>query len=77
MGEHYRNIELFPVWAGGKSGYLYNVTIDGELVLDRVRDPECDLARVLQSRGISGQVTVYDGASGKRLRGVGNKDSGR
>jgi hypothetical protein len=58
-------IELFPVWAGGKAGYLYNVTLDGELVLDRVRDPECDLARVLQSRGITGKVTVYDGNTGK------------
>jgi len=30
-------IELFPVWAGGRAGYLYNVTLDGELVLERSR----------------------------------------
>ena len=34
-------IELFAIWSGGKAGYLYNVTLDGELVLDRSRDPAC------------------------------------
>ena len=58
-------IELFPVWAGGRAGYLYNVTLDGELVLERSRDPECDLARVLLGRGITGMVDVHDGNTGK------------
>jgi hypothetical protein len=58
-------LELFPVWTGGKSGYLYNVTIDGDLVLERVRDAETDTARVLQSRGVTGVVTLYDGNTGK------------
>jgi hypothetical protein len=58
-------IELFPIWAGGKAGYLYNVTLDGELVLERSRDPECDLARVLLGRGITGIVTVHDGNTGR------------
>jgi hypothetical protein len=62
-------IELFPIWVGGKSGYLYNVTLDGELVLERSRDPECDLARVLQARGISGHANVYDGKTHK-LRSI-------
>jgi hypothetical protein len=57
-------IELHPVWSGGKAGYLYSVTIDGEVVLDRVRDPECDLARVLVSRCITGKVLVHDGETG-------------
>ena len=57
--------ELFPVWRGGKAGYLYNVTLDGELVLERSRDPECDLARFLLSRGIAGKVTMHDGKTGK------------
>jgi hypothetical protein len=48
-------IELFAIWSGGKAGYLYNVTLDGELVLDRSRDPEHDLARILLARGISGE----------------------
>jgi hypothetical protein len=58
-------IELFPVWAGGKAGYLYNVTLDGELVIERSRDPETDLARVLLGRGITGMVEVRDGKTGK------------
>jgi hypothetical protein len=58
-------IELFPIWAGGKAGYLYNVTLDGELVLERSRDPECDLARVLLGRGITGIVDIHDGNTGK------------
>jgi hypothetical protein len=49
-------IELFPIWAG---------TLDGELVLERSRDPECDLARVLLGRGITGMVDVHDGNTGK------------
>jgi hypothetical protein len=71
--ERTMRIELFPVWAGGKAGYLCNVMIDGDLVLERSRDPECDLARVLQSRGISGQVTVLDGNTGK-ARSIVNVD---
>jgi hypothetical protein len=39
------NVSIFPIWAGGKAGYLYNVTLDGDLVLERVRDPETDIAR--------------------------------
>ena len=58
-------IELFAVWAGGKAGYLYNVTLDGELIVERSRDPECDLARALLSRGITGTVTFYDGNTGR------------
>jgi hypothetical protein len=62
-------IELFPIWAGGRAGYLYNVTLDGELVLERSRDPETDLARVLLGRGITGMVGVHDGKTGKvRMR---------
>ena len=57
--------ELFPIWAGGKAGYVYNVIFDGELVLERRRDPDCDLARVLLARGLTGKVTLYDGNTGK------------
>jgi hypothetical protein len=57
--------ELFPIWAGGKAGYVYNVVFAGELVLDRRRDPDCDLARVLLARGLTGKVTLYDGNTGR------------
>jgi hypothetical protein len=50
---------------GGKAGYLYNVTLDGDLIVDHSRDPECDLARILLSHGITGMVTIYDGNTGR------------
>jgi hypothetical protein len=58
-------LELFPIWSGGKAGYLGNVTLDGELVVERSRDPEHDLARVLQARGYTGHVTLHDGKTGR------------
>ena len=57
--------DLFPIWAGGKAGYLYNVTLDGDLVLERSRDPACDLARVLLARGVKGKAILYDGKTGQ------------
>ena len=51
--------ELFPV------GNLYNVTFQGDLVLEGCRDPECDLARILQARGYTGTVTMLDSRTGK------------
>jgi hypothetical protein len=57
-------IELFAVRSGGTAGYLYNVTLDGDLVLERSRDPEHDLARILLARGLKGVVTVFDGNTG-------------
>ena len=50
--------ELFTV------KHLYNVVFDGDLVLEGSRDPECDLARILLSRGYSGVVTMLDGITG-------------
>jgi hypothetical protein len=51
-------IELFPVWSGGKAGYLYNVTLDGDLIVDHSRDPECDLARILLSQRLHDACAV-------------------
>ena len=51
--------ELFAI------GNRFNVIFEGELVLEGVRDPECDLARVLVARGYSGLVTMLDGNTGK------------
>jgi hypothetical protein len=58
-------VELFPYRVGGNAGYYYNVTLDGELVLEHCRDPETDIARVLLGRGITGRVTMVDGKTGK------------
>jgi hypothetical protein len=45
---------------------LYDVEFEGELVVRDSKDPECALARVLQSRGITGKVTLVD-ANGPRI----------
>jgi hypothetical protein len=56
-------VELFPL------GHLYNVTFDGELIVEHSRDPETDLARALKARGLTGMVDMLDGATG-RLRAI-------
>ena len=43
----------------------YNVAFAGEIIVERSRDPETDLARALLARGHSGKVTMLDGATGK------------
>jgi hypothetical protein len=43
----------------------YGVSLDGEMIVENSRDPECDLARALLARGITGTVTIVDGATGK------------
>jgi hypothetical protein len=55
--------ELFPV------KHLYNVTFDGELIVEHSRDPETDLARALRARGLTGMIDMQDGATG-RLRSI-------
>ena len=55
---------LHPIWVGGKAGYLYSVIYDGELLVDRSRDPECDAARALLAKGITGKLTLCDGKTG-------------
>ena len=39
--------------------------LDGEPIVTGSRDPECDLARALLARGITGMVEVIDGKTGK------------
>jgi hypothetical protein len=56
---------LHPVWKGGPTGYRYDVTYNGELIVRLSRDPETDLARALLQRGIAGVVTLLDGKTGK------------
>jgi hypothetical protein len=57
--------DLFPIWRGGKAGYRYDVAVDGEVLVERSRDPEHDLAGVLLARGITGKVQIHDGNTGK------------
>ena len=40
-------------------------TFAGEIIVERSRDPETDLARALLARGHTGKVTMLDGATGK------------
>jgi hypothetical protein len=55
---------LHPHWVGGNAGYRYSVLFDGELLVERSRDPECDAARALLARGITGKLTLCDGKTG-------------
>ena len=63
--------QLFPVWTPELGGVgmpysdKYNVVLAGEIIVERSRDPETDLARALLARGQTGKVTVLDGATGK------------
>ena len=55
---------LHPIWAGGRDGYRYSVIFDGQLLVERSRDPECDAARALLAKGFTGQLTMLDGKTG-------------
>ncbi len=48
-----------------KHCYHYDVEVDGEVLVTNSWDPEHDLARVLLTRGIVGQVKMLDGKTGK------------
>ena len=56
---------LHPIWVGGRDGYRYSVLYDGKLLVDRSRDPECNAARALLAKGITGKLTMLDGKTGK------------
>jgi hypothetical protein len=43
----------------------YSLEFRGDCILDGSRNPECDLARVLVGRGITGTVKVIDAVTGK------------
>ena len=55
---------LHPHWIGGRTGYVYSVIREGQLLVERSRDPECDAARALVAKGINGKLTMLDGKSG-------------
>jgi hypothetical protein len=43
----------------------YSVLFDGKLLVERSRDPECDAARALLAKGITGRLTLCDGKTGR------------
>jgi hypothetical protein len=45
--------------------YLYNVIFKGETIVSNSRVPECDAARFLLAKGITGQLTMLDSKTGK------------
>ena len=55
---------LHPHWAGGEAGYVYSVICEGKLLVEYSRDPECDAARALLAKGITGKLTMLDGKTG-------------
>ena len=55
---------VHPHCVGGRDGYRYSVLFDGKLLVDRSRDPECDAARALLAKGITGKLTLLDGKTG-------------
>ena len=55
---------LHPHWVGGEVGYVYSVIYDGKLLIECSRDPECDAARALVAKGITGKLTILDGKTG-------------
>jgi hypothetical protein len=48
-----------------ESWYLYDVEFDGELIVKNSKDAECDAARALLAKGITGKITVVDAKTGK------------
>ena len=55
---------LHPIWVP-TVGYRYSVIFRGKLLVERSRDPECDVARALVAKGITGKLTLLDGKTGK------------
>ena len=56
---------LHPHWVCGRTGYIYSVICEGQLLVERSRDPECDAARALVAKGITGELTLLDGKTGR------------
>ena len=52
---------LHPHWIGGRTGYVYSVIYEGQLLVDRSRNP----ARALIAKGITGELTRLDGKTGR------------
>jgi hypothetical protein len=59
---------LFPIWVGGKSGYLYDVKLAGDTIVRRSRDPYHDVARALLARGHAGSFDIVDAGGAPLMR---------
>ena len=64
-GEQRMRARLHPHWVGGRDGYRYSVLFEDQLLVDGSRDPECDAARALLAKGITGNLTMLDGKTGR------------
>ena len=56
--------KLHPIWVP-TVGYRYSVIFRGKLLVERSRDPECEAARALVAKGMTGKFTMLDGKTGK------------
>ena len=57
-------VKLHPIWVP-TVGYRYSVIFRGKLLVERSRDPECEAARALVAKGMTGKLTILDGKTGK------------
>ena len=48
-----------------ESWYLYDVEFEGEVIVKNSKDAECDAARALLARGMTGKLTMVDAKTGK------------
>src|SRR6476619_5279703 len=48
-----------------RKGEVYSVMFRGQLLVERSSDPECDAARALLAKGITGKLTMLDGKTGR------------
>ena len=70
-------VVLKPIWAGGvRFGYLYDVLLDGEVIVSRASDPEHDAARALLAKGFIGSFETIDGKTGKPRMRIRHRDGG-
>jgi hypothetical protein len=51
-----------------KGGEVYSVVFRGELLVERSSDPECDAARALVAKGITGKLHLMDNGGSKITR---------
>jgi hypothetical protein len=49
-----------PKGQSRENWYLYDVIFDGEVIVSDSRDAECEAARVLLGRGITGTLHMHD-----------------
>jgi hypothetical protein len=45
--------------------YLYDVALGDEVIVSNSLNPECNAARVMLARGVTGKLTIVDAATGR------------